>query len=34
MVHANGLAVVETAVTSVNAGDTISTVLVAAPFSE
>jgi molybdopterin molybdotransferase len=34
MVQANGFAVVDTGITSVNAGDTISTVLVAAPFSE
>jgi molybdopterin molybdotransferase len=34
MVQANGFAIVDTGVTSVNAGDTISTVLVAAPFSE
>ena len=34
MVQANGFAVVETGITSVNAGETIATVLVAAPFSE
>ena len=34
MVQANGFAIVETGITSVNAGDTIATVLVAAPFSE
>jgi molybdopterin molybdotransferase len=34
MVQANGFAVVETGITSVKAGDAISTVLVAAPFSE
>jgi molybdopterin molybdotransferase len=34
MVQANGLAIVETAVTSVNAGETIATVLVATPFSD
>jgi molybdopterin biosynthesis enzyme len=34
MVQANGFAIVETAVTSVNAGQTIATVLVATPFSD
>ena len=34
MVQANGFAIVETGITSVNAGDTIPTVLVATPFSE
>jgi molybdopterin molybdotransferase len=34
MVQANGFAIVETEITSVNAGDTIPTVLVATPFSE
>src|SRR2546428_2962824 len=34
MVQANGFAVVETGITNVNAGETIATVLVAAPFSE
>ena len=34
MVQANGFAIVETGITSVKAGDTIATVLVAAPFSE
>ena len=34
MVQANGFAIVETAVTSVNAGDTISTILVGTPLSE
>ena len=34
MVQANGFAIVETDITSVNAGDTIPTVLVATPFSE
>ncbi len=34
MVQANGFAIVDTGVTTVNAGETISTVLVAAPFSE
>ncbi len=34
MVQANGFAVVETGITNVNMGDTIATVLVAAPFSE
>jgi molybdopterin molybdotransferase len=34
MVQANGFAVVDTGITNVTAGDTISTVLVAAPFSE
>ncbi|HEX9407049.1 MAG TPA: molybdopterin molybdotransferase MoeA, partial [Thermoanaerobaculia bacterium] len=34
MVQANGFAVVEMGITNVNKGDTIATVLVAAPFSE
>jgi molybdopterin molybdotransferase len=34
MVQANGFAIVDTGITSVNAGDAISTVLVATPFSE
>jgi molybdopterin molybdotransferase len=34
MVQANGFAIVDTGITSVNAGDMISTVLVATPFSE
>src|SRR5256886_8049938 len=34
MIQANGFAIVDTGVTNVNAGETISTVLVAAPFSE
>jgi molybdopterin molybdotransferase len=34
MVQANGFAVVETGITSVNAGDTIATLLVGTPFSE
>jgi molybdopterin molybdotransferase len=34
MVQANGFAVVETDITNVSAGETIATVLVAAPFSE